>query len=188
MKVRDGITAAALVLLAAGCGGTPSPSEVPSTAPAGSVPTRPVVLSLDSVNPCSLLTADQRTQLKVRAGTQDTDTSGPLQGPSCTWFSVAQHPADGYDGTVVLNHGADFARGGDLVMVDGFGALTTTSLGSDPNYFCGLLVDVASGQSLSAIYSNNAHDYPGMNRQLACSKAQQLASAMLATLRAQVHK
>lgn len=58
-------------------------------------------------------------------------------------------------------------------------------MGSDPNFFCGLLVDVAPGQALSAAYANNARDYPGMNRQLACDKAQQLATDMLDTLRAQ---
>jgi len=46
-----------------------------------------------------------------------------------------------------------------------------------------MLVDVAPGQALSAAYDNNAKDYPGMNHQLACDKAQQLASYMLSTLR-----
>jgi hypothetical protein len=46
-----------------------------------------------------------------------------------------------------------------------------------------MLVDVAPGQSLLAQYENDSHDYPGMNHQLACDKAQQLASDMLSTLR-----
>jgi hypothetical protein len=48
-----------------------------------------------------------------------------------------------------------------------------------------MLVDVAPGQALSATYTNDAHDYPGINRQLACQKAQDLASDLLATLRTQ---
>ena len=46
-----------------------------------------------------------------------------------------------------------------------------------------MLVDVAPGQSLLAQYENDSRDYPGMDHQLACDKAQQLASDMLSTLR-----
>jgi hypothetical protein len=46
-----------------------------------------------------------------------------------------------------------------------------------------MLVDVAPGQSLLSQYENDSRDYPGMNHQLACDKAQQLASDMLSTLR-----
>lgn len=85
---------------------------------------------------------------------------------------------------MVLNQGAEYALGREpLRSVDGFAATTTGSVGSDPAYYCLMLVDVAPGQSLLAQYGNNAHDYPGMNHQLACDKAQELASDMLSTLR-----
>jgi len=45
--------------------------------------------------------------------------------------------------------------------VDGFAATTTGSTGSDPEYYCLMLVDVAQGQSLLAQYGNGARDYPG---------------------------
>lgn len=37
-------------------------------------------------------------------------------------------------------------------------------------------------------WSNPTQDYPGMNRQLACDKAQQLAEMLLANLRARLGK
>jgi Protein of unknown function (DUF3558) len=188
-----GLAAALFVL--AGCGGavetpsaTPAPSAVsPTVSP---LPPRPVVLRLDTVNPCTLLTDSQRTELGVSAGqlmNGNGDTT-PLQGLSCGWAGSFR-PDNGYIGGAVLNHGAEFALSAEPVRsVGGFAATTTTSTGSDPNFFCGLLVDVAPGQALSAAYANNAHDYPGMNRQLACGKAQKLANDMLGTLRAQEHR
>jgi len=133
-----------------------------------------------------LVTAAERATLGVAAGTPGTDTTGPLQGKVCTWMSTSMHPDQAYSGAAAIHQGAEFALGAEpLRTVGGFAATTTISTGSDPNYFCGLLVDVAPGQSLSAVYSNSSEDYPGMNRQVACGKAQQLAAAMLATLRAQ---
>ena len=84
----------------------------------------------------------------------------------------------------MLAQGAEYALGLEpLRSVDGFAATTTGSVGSDPAYYCLMLVDVEPGQSLLAQYGNNSHDYAGMNHQLACDKAQQLASDMLTTLR-----
>jgi len=184
--------AAALALAVAGCAGSSGPPEGPSKPAAQhgqSLPPRPVELRLDGVDPCTLLTDAQRARLEAGPGTPDTDQNGPLPGKVCTWLGATLHPDQGYDVTLALTQGAEFALGGEpLRSVDGFAATTTTSIGSDPNYFCGLLVDVAPGQSLAADYSNNGHDYPGMNRELACYKAQQLAEAMLSTLRAQRHR
>lgn len=104
----------------------------------------------------------------------------------CLWSNYPAHPDNGLTGSAVLNHGAEYGLGyhEPLRSIDGFAATTTTSRGSDPNYFCAVLVDVAPGQALAASYTNNRRDYPGMNRKLACDKAMKLAAAMLATLRA----
>ena len=91
-----------------------------------------------------MLTDAQRAQLEAGPGTRHTAQSGPLPGKVCTWLGATLHPDQGYDGTAVLTQGAEFALGGEpLRSVDGFAATSTTSIGSDPNYFCGLLVDVA---------------------------------------------
>jgi len=150
-----------------------------------------VELSVDGVDPCSLLTTGQRAKLGVAAGHANPQSTvdATLRGPSCTWLGVAEHPDNGYTGGLVLNHGAEFALGGEpLRSVDGFAATTITSTGSDPNYFCGVLIDIAPGKALDADYSNDAKDYPRMNRQLACSKALDAAAAMLTTLRAQQNR
>jgi hypothetical protein len=126
-------------------------------------------------------------QFGVNGGTfENTDFGGPLQGADCVWSNLPKSPDNAFTGGPVTNHGAEFALGKEpLRTVDGFAATTTTSLGSDPNFYCLMLVDVAPGQALAAGYGNGAKDYPGMNHQLACDKAQQLAGAMLQTLRAQ---
>jgi hypothetical protein len=149
-----------------------------------------VELRLDNVDPCSLLTDAQRSQLGVAQGTSNGPVySGPLQGPICVWPNLALSPDNGWTGGVVLNHGADYALGREpLRSVDGFAATTTGSTGTDPAFYCLILVDVAPGQALSAAYGNNAHDVPDMNHQLACANAQKLATAMLTTLRTQLHK
>ncbi|HEY2099757.1 MAG TPA: DUF3558 domain-containing protein [Pseudonocardia sp.] len=174
-----------------GCGGgaaAPSPAPTASSAaPVGpSLPRRPVELRLDGVDPCTLVTAAQRHQLGVNAGTTNSeDYGGPLKGRMCVWSNLPDSPDNAYTGGAILNHGAEFASGLEpLRMVDGFAATTTGSTGTDPTYYCGMLVDVAPGQALSAAYANDSHNYPGMNHQLACDKAQQLASDMLSTLRA----
>jgi len=180
---------AVTVLLVAGCGGATEPPSppVPLPAPAGaSLPPRPVELRLDGVDPCSLLTDHQRGQLGVGAGMSARGSeSSPLKGDSCIWTNFPDHPASNWTGRTVLAQGADYALGREPPRaVDGFAATTTGSTGSDPAYYCLMLVDVAPDQSLAAQYDNGSKDYPGMNHQLACDKAQQLASDMLSTLRA----
>ena len=140
---------------------------------------------MDSVDPCLLLSSAQRSKLSVNLGQPARSaTSSPLQGDSCTWSNLPASPDNAYLGRVVLGQGAEYALGREPVRtVDGFAATTTGSTGSDPAYYCLMLVDVAPGQSLLASYDNGARDYPGMNHQLACDKAQQLASDMLSTLR-----
>lgn len=182
----------ALVLLGiAGCSGV---AEPPSSAPVASppapvgptLPPRPVELRLDSVDPCTLLTDSQRRQLGVNSGTTNNeDYGGPLKGRMCVWSNLPESPDNGYTAGAILNQGAQYALGLEpLRSVDGFAATTTGSTGTDPMYYCLMLVDVAPGQALSAAYDNNSHDYPGMNHKLACDKAQRFASDMLSTLRA----
>lgn len=184
------VLAAAMVLVGvAGCGGAPPapPSPPPAAAPtAPKLPPRPVELWLDGVDPCSLLTDAQRHEFGVYSGKSLPPGNGtPIQGPGCDWSNFPGHPDNSFGGTAVLNHGAEYALGREpLRSVDGFAATTTTSTGSDPKYYCVVLVDVAPGQALGADYDNLSKDYPGMNRELACDKAMRLAAAMLATLRA----
>lgn len=173
--------------VACGSSATPGPPAVPSqSAPARpSLPPRPVELRLDGVDPCALVTAAQRTRLGVNQGQPARGSnSSELRGDSCVWSNIPASPDNVWSGRLVLGQGAEYALGREpLRTVDGFAATTTGSTGSDPAYYCLMLVDVAPGQSLIASYDNGARDYPGMNHQLACDKAQRLASDMLSTLR-----
>jgi hypothetical protein len=188
--VLSGVAAATLVSLAA-CGG-PNPSTTiaspaPSTTPAQrGLPPRPAELRLDGIDPCSLLTDEQRAQLGVNPGVFGASSHRtPLSGDDCSWTNLPRSQDNDYLGRIILDQGAEYALGLEpLRSVNGFPATTTGSIGTDPAYYCLMLVDVAAGQTLSAQYSNGRHDYPGMNHQLACDKAQELASMMLSTLRA----
>jgi Protein of unknown function (DUF3558) len=183
--------AAAMALLAlAACGG-PNPSMTTSPAPSASpvqrtLPPRPAELHLDGINPCSLLIDEQRAQLGVNPGVFGANShQTPLSGDDCSWTNLPKTPDNAYLGRIILGQGAEYALGLEpLRSVDGFAATTSGSIGSDPTYYCALLVDVAPGQALSAQYSNGRKDYPGINHRLACDKAQELASMMLSTLRA----
>ena len=174
---------------AAGCDATPAAAPAESAAaPARPVlPPRPLELRLDGIEPCSLLTEAQAGRLGVNSGTaaDASASSGPLRGPSCLWSNFPNSPDASFLSRAVLTQGAELGLGREpLRTVDGFAATTEGSIGTDPSHYCLMLVDVAPGQSLSASYENGRKDYPGMNHQLACDKAQQLASAMLTTLRA----
>jgi hypothetical protein len=187
-RVHTLITVAgALVMVgAAGCGSpAQQPEAPPPSAPARpALPPRPVELRLDGVDACTLLTDHQKHEFNIASGSSVANDSGPKHGSICLWTTYGLHPDNGWTGGTDLNRGADYALGREpLRSVDGFAATTTTSLGSDPNYYCAVLVDVAPGQALGADYSNESRDVPGMNRKMACDNAMRLASAMLATLR-----
>jgi hypothetical protein len=138
-----------------------------------------------------MLTPAQLKQLNVSTGSTD---QGAYQvgfniGPSCGWPGVALRPSITYGVILVLNRGAAAAQGTEPPRdVGGFAGVLTAAPGSDPNYHCGVMVDVAPDQSLMAGFDNPARDFPGMNRQLACDKAQQLAEMLLANLRARLGK
>jgi Protein of unknown function (DUF3558) len=190
MRGAYGLVGVLALLGLAGCGEAASPPGPPAAvtpaAPLGpALPPRPVELRVDGIAPCALLTDVQRDQLRVNRGQAGHGSAGsPLQGDDCLWSNLPEHPSNVFLGRLVPGQGAEYALGREpLRTVDGFAATATGSIGTDSTHYCGLLVDVAPGQSLLAQYENDSHDYPGMNHQLACDKAQRLASDMLSTLR-----
>ncbi|HZZ50258.1 MAG TPA: DUF3558 family protein [Pseudonocardia sp.] len=168
---------APLVLVATGCSGTGHPN----------LPPRPLIIRLDGItNVCGLLTAQQREQLDVDAGSDDRGAyqGAANNGPNCAWTGLSGRPTSDYSGALVLDHGAAAAQGIEPSrQVGGFAAVLTAAPGFNPDYHCGLMVDVAPDQTLMAEYGNSTRDFPGMNRQLACDKAQQLAEMLLTNLR-----
>jgi hypothetical protein len=187
--------AVAITLGAAGCGGStppvPTGSDASAPAPASpGLPPRPATLAMGQINPCALLTESQRDRYGVGAGQPTTeDYGGPNKGPRCIWNSLTTHPDYGYTAVFVVNRGVDAVHSQEPPRtIDGFGAVTTGTIGTDPNSYCQVFVDVAPDHAFSVSFSNLGNDIPGINHQVACDKAQQAAELMLTNFRAATHQ
>ena len=184
---------AALVLLA-GCGAKP-PASTPSAPPPGTaapspLPPRPAQLRLDGVDPCRLLTPAQQDRLGIELlSVQGADAFNGT-GKDCQWAHTG-NPHDGYGASTDLRRGADYAlrsqTGTQITQVDGYGAVTTTGGTADPATNCVVLIDVAPGQSLWALYDDSFHDQPNLTHEVSCQKAITAGQMMLGNLRALVH-
>jgi hypothetical protein len=186
--VIAGFVGVLVTIGAAGCAAptTGGPGQAPpSVEPSGRhLPARPEVLSLTGVNPCGLLSADQRTDLNLSNGSVDNSMSdGYLQGPACLWSNITDWRT-GWTGGVILNRGAaDASSTEPLRVVDGFGAVPSALTADDPNGYCMLFVDVGPNQTLLTSFDTDSKKHPGMNHQVACDKAQLLAADMIHNLR-----
>jgi hypothetical protein len=182
-KLLVALLSAPIMAVAPACG----THTTQMTPPIPTLPPRPVELRIDSItDPCALLNAAQLTQLNVTEGSTDQGAyqSGFNTGPSCGWPGVALRPSITYGVMLVLNRGAAAAQGTEPTRdVGGFAGVLTAAPGSDPSYHCGVMIDVAPDQTLMAGFDNPTKDFPGMNRQLACDRAQQLADMLLTNLR-----
>lgn len=152
------------------------------------MPPRPATLRTEGVDPCTLLTRAQYTQLGTdEASRQDYETYiPPLQGARCVW-DLTSKPRNRISYLVALltNRGAESALGAEpLRMVGGYAATATASAIGNAKYECLLLVDVAPGRAMLVHYTNDSEDLPGMNHQKACDNTQTAAGFMLANLRA----
>ncbi|MGQ0482924.1 MAG: DUF3558 domain-containing protein [Pseudonocardia sp.] len=181
------------VLTLAGCAGGGPPPAPPTPAPTSAaarspLPPRPVELPMAGIAPCSLLTDTQVRALGTNPGRFFADSgSGSLGGDACNWTNFPRKPDLDWAGGPTFKNGAELFYGREpLRTIDGFTATTSHSLATDPAYNCILLVDVAPGQALQVTFDNARKDFPGMNHTLACDKAQQVATYMLANLRAQL--
>lgn len=176
----------ASVIGAAGCGSTTvagAPAAVAPTSSAGatsSVPARPADLPLEGVQPCELLTADQRVQLQMNRPPMPSTYSDLIA--ACSISSTLR------GGTAIA---ADRQRGaeyfltdtviihGDPIMVGDYPA-TMLYNKADQAKTCFVNIDVADGQNLSIQYSQP--DGPG--QAVLCPIAEEIALAALTTLRA----
>lgn len=167
-----------------GCAVDPPPT-------AGSrLPPRPSELRLDRIDPCSLLTPMQVRQLGVHPGEPGKNTD-ELGSADCLWRNFPERPDSSYLARLILERGADYAlnsgTGAQVVTIDGFAAVQTTSPYADPKEHCLLLVDVAQGQSLWVQWRTLSDDYPGLTHELACRQAQEAGRLMLGNLRELSH-
>lgn len=174
-------------------GGSQSPSGTsgggPSSGsePTKSFPPRPRDLSLDGVEPCSLLTQPQldelRTEMKLDTPPRSyTSKDSHYQAPTCG-LEQSREPFDSIDLMVVTSEGAEAWLSGSrnvdawVVSVDGYPAVDYKLMGSD-DVECVTSVDVADGQQMIVDFIPlQRRDYEQL-----CQTTEQVAAMALQTL------
>lgn len=195
IRLVAGLAAAAAL---AGCGTdapapqpAPQPAAQPQTPPGpAALPVRQVELPLDGVQPCSLLSAEQRSALGVPDKGQSAPNSDLLGSDTCLWSGSAAPPHGSPQATAVTGHGVDYFRTPEdrVIEVDGMPALETASPDLDRASHCWVLVDVAAEQTLWVQYSPEGPVTVGSTHQIACDRARDVARAMVISLRARLNR
>lgn len=184
-------------VLVAGCGGPAAAPPVPTTpvpaAPSGpTLPPRPVELRLDGIDPCTLLTPAQKAKLGLDEPGASSADSDQIGSPACDWLRSTVRPYGGLLIRTTVRQGVPDRMGSDqpeqIIDIGGFPALQTTGSFIDPQAHCLVLVDVAPGQILWNQYYKSSGSLDGLNHEVACAKARELAGYTLANLRAQLKK
>jgi hypothetical protein len=173
-------------LLTAGC---TTAVEGPPQAPTGVVlPPRPRDVRLEGVDPCSLLTAEQRAALGMESEPRPgTISSSALYGgdvPICTINGFGPQ-------AVVVGIGVVTTAG--VAVWSGSGldaAVTPTSVSGFPAVtarprrftdYCSVDVDIAQGQLVDIQFGDGGNK-PPIGQQNLCARAQQTAEAVVSTL------
>ncbi len=186
---------AVLLAVVSGCGapdpGAATPAPVSSSAsaePSGiALPPRPREVRIDGIDPCSLLTAEQRAELGLDGRPVAYTSAHGLFGraPSCS--IRGSDPREVSVGlSVVADRGIEiFTAPGRVtdevssLTVAGFPAvLARPTLVRD---FCSVDIDVAPGQLLDVQFAQGTRDQPIPQDQL-CRDAQRIAEAVLSAL------
>jgi hypothetical protein len=174
-------------VLVAGC--TTVDGEAAAAGPSGiELPPRPRDVRIDGVDPCSLLTAEQRAELGL-------DGRPWFDSAPVALYNGAEVPLCAIRGfepraitvglSIVTNVGAEVFTSGELaaevraVLVHGFPTVVVV-----PRQFtdwCAVIVDVAHGQLLDVQFADGGRMPPIPQPQL-CQDAQTVADAVMATL------
>jgi hypothetical protein len=184
-SVRGAVVVVVLLLLA-GC--TTISGQAEPAAPSSSAPARPQDVRIDGVDPCSLLTEEQREELGLD-GQQVLDrrpTSLYPGGdvPYCT-ISGFEPRAVWTAVSLVATTGIERYAADDLLVdvrpaeIRGFPALTAI-----PQRFtewCSVVVDVAPGQLIDVRFADGGRPPPIPQEQL-CDDAAVVADRVMATL------
>ncbi|WP_158228334.1 DUF3558 domain-containing protein [Pseudonocardia sp. MH-G8] len=186
------VLAVVLAVLTSACavGGSPSPPSAPEGSPGGGIelPARPREVRLDGVDPCSLLTEQQRVELGLDGRPVSTrDRVGLYEGtevPLCTVRGFEPRAVT-VGVSLVGSVGIERFTSGELatdlqqVTVQGFPAVVAV-----PTRFtdyCTVIVDVAAGQLLDVQYGTGGQQPPIPQMQL-CRDAETVAGAAMMTL------
>lgn len=147
-----------------------------------SLPPRPREIPLDKVNPCAILTKDQRASLSLDT-TPSPYTDTELKAKACTMRGT-------YSGQVarlalVTDEGADLWISDEaqdtakVIAIVGFGALEVRTPGVDT--LCNVEVDVAKGQFLDVMFRDGGNATP-LSQDDLCLGAQRVAEAAVQSL------
>ncbi|MDI2032173.1 DUF3558 domain-containing protein [Saccharopolyspora sp. TS4A08] len=159
----------------------PPPAPVTSAPP--SPPPRPFDLGLDGVDPCGLLTADQRNQLGFdREPLPDSD-AGFGNAATCSYRNTtakvgARLALITTEGMGVWTDDTAQVEASPVQVAD-FPALVIKTPGLDLS--CNVAVDVADGQHLDVLYRDDGGQPPPPVDQL-CAGAQRVAEEAVRTL------
>jgi uncharacterized protein YceK len=183
--VRGALVVMVLLLLA-GC--TTVSGQAQPAAPSSSAPARPREIRIDGVDPCSLLTEQQRAELGLDAKPRlDVGPLPPYPGtdiPLCLFGGFRPRSVSLGVATVTTT-GIDLFRSGGLVAdvqpieVSDFPALV--AIAPRNLDFCSVVVDVAPGQALDVTFRLDGRD-AGAPVDSLCQDAQQAAGAVMETL------
>jgi hypothetical protein len=196
-RVAVGLTALSVPgALIAGCSntspGTPAPTGTGTSAAGGPsstakpASTRPKTIDLKSVDPCQILTPQQRQQLGFAGAGNPSNASDLYQHAKTCEYDDQGEDLSG-DFMLVTTKGIEGFSDGTYnaetqpIQVNGFPALLAKVPGMAIS--CGVIVDVADGQFLDAQFVSPNGD--GTKQGLMCQKAQQMASAGVTSLAAE---
>lgn len=182
-----GIGLVVALLLVVGCS-TEAPTQPEPTEPTVlALPPRPRDLWVDGVDPCSLLTEQQRAELGLDGGVLASASRSPFFGGEVVSCLVRgyQPRAVTVGIGLVTTAGVEVVREADLqaslevVHVQGFPALR--ALPTRFTKFCSVLVDVGPGQLLDIQFSDGGRA-PAIPQDQLCRDAERVANASMITL------
>jgi hypothetical protein len=163
---------------------TSSSSTSGSETPTVEIPPRPKDLSLDGLDPCTLFTPAQRTELKADKVQSETSNSDHYKGMrECVLDVSAQDPFYTYAALAVTNEDVSFWLTGDrnadakLISVGGYPAAQFNTKGVDTD--CVVAVGVAEGQHLQVEMTPWSD---GFTQEDICQASKQAAEMALETL------
>jgi hypothetical protein len=179
------VVVVAVLLLLAGC--TTISGQAEPAAPSSSAPARPREMRIDGVNPCSLLTEEQRAELGLD-GEPRFDNSPSLLFPG----NVPMCVTSGFDPraiavgvSVVTTAGIEFFTSGQLAAdvrpIDIAGFPAAVAVPTRYTEFCAVVIDVAPGQ-LVEVQALDGGRRPPIPQEQLCRDAEQGANAAMATL------
>ncbi|MCI2419113.1 DUF3558 domain-containing protein [Saccharopolyspora sp. K220] len=163
----------------------PPPPPPPTTSAPPPLPPRPFELGLDGVDPCTLLTPDQREQLGFDREPLPDSEAGFGDAATCSYRNTTAKV--GARLALITTEGMgvwtdDTAQvEASPVVIGGFPALVIKTPGLDLS--CNVAVDVAEGQHLDVLYRDDGGQPPPPVDQL-CAGAQRVAEDAVATLAA----